>query len=177
MLSSHKKCSCATRLHLDAVNTNYDSCPTLHSLPSLPLLWFTRGWPSVGWAPEEFDWLGSRKGTNECQGKTGTERGSTLVQTEGGVRVKTMSDNNEWQTKSLWQGSHTLELFEWGMLCHGVWVFASFKGQLALPLLCCSAERCMCVCVFVCVCMCVCVCVCVCYETVSLYLSAHRRVL
>ncbi len=48
----------------------------------LPLLWLTSCWPSAGWAAAP-DWLGSRKGTSECQGNTGTDRGSTLVQTVG----------------------------------------------------------------------------------------------
>lgn len=48
----------------------------------LPLLWLTSCWPSAGWAASP-DWLESRKGTSECQGNTGTDRGSTLVQTVG----------------------------------------------------------------------------------------------
>lgn len=48
----------------------------------VPLLWLTSCWPSTGWAAAP-DWLGSRKGTSECQGNTGTDRGSTLVQTVG----------------------------------------------------------------------------------------------
>lgn len=46
---------------------------------SLPLLWWSV-WLSAGWV-DIFDWLVSKKGTNECHGNTGTERGSTLVQT------------------------------------------------------------------------------------------------
>lgn len=47
----------------------------------IPLFWLTSCWPSAGWAAPP-KWLGSRKGTRECQGNTGTDRGSTLVQTE-----------------------------------------------------------------------------------------------
>lgn len=58
---------------------------------SLPLLWLTSCWPSVGWTATP-DWLGSKKGTSECQGNTGTDRGSTLVHTVGtwgeGERVR-----------------------------------------------------------------------------------------
>lgn len=53
----------------------------------LPLLWLTSCWPSAGWAAAP-DWLGSRKGTSECQGNTGTDRGSTLVQTVGTWRER-----------------------------------------------------------------------------------------
>ena len=42
--------------------------------------WLTGCGPSPGWE-EASDWVGARKGTNECQGKTGTDRGSTLVHT------------------------------------------------------------------------------------------------
>lgn len=42
--------------------------------------WLTGCWPSPGWE-EASDWVGARKGTNECHGKTGTDRGSTLVHT------------------------------------------------------------------------------------------------
>lgn len=53
----------------------------------LPLLWLTSCWPSAGWAAAP-DWLGSRKGTSECQGNTGTDRGSTFVQTVGTRRER-----------------------------------------------------------------------------------------
>lgn len=42
----------------------------------------TGWWPWGGWG-EASGWLGARKGTSECQGKTATERGSTLVHTAG----------------------------------------------------------------------------------------------
>lgn len=42
--------------------------------------WLTGCWPSPGWEAAS-DWVGARKGTKECQGKTGTDRGSTLVHT------------------------------------------------------------------------------------------------
>lgn len=44
--------------------------------------WLTVCWPSPGWA-DGSDWVGARKGTNECQGNTGTDLGSTLVHTTG----------------------------------------------------------------------------------------------
>lgn len=49
----------------------------------LPLLWLTSCWPSVGRTDAAPDWLGSKNGTSECQGNTGTDRGSTLVHTMG----------------------------------------------------------------------------------------------
>lgn len=56
-----------------------DSVPFFYQM--LPLLWFTSVWPSAG-CVDIFVWLVSRKGTNECHANTGTERGSTLVQTK-----------------------------------------------------------------------------------------------
>ena len=54
-----------------------------HSVPDFRLAawgWLTGCWPSPG-REGASDWVGARKGTNECQGKTGTDRGSTLVHT------------------------------------------------------------------------------------------------
>lgn len=55
----------------------------MHSVPVFRLAawgWFTGCVPSPGWE-EASDWVGAKKGTNECHGKTGTDRGSTLVHT------------------------------------------------------------------------------------------------
>lgn len=71
----------------------------------LPLLWLTSCWPSAGWTAAP-DWLGSRKGTSECQGNTGTDRGSTLVQTVGtgreGERVRQRKKSETSSNQSIW---------------------------------------------------------------------------